>query len=175
MKHCLFFLVVSMVYLILAAAQVETMIPLSKTGYSYVRGNPSSPVTVELYIDLGCSSCLESWPTLTQVYKEYKSRVNFHYKIFPLPYHQQAFILSKGAGVVQHFGSSEEAVFNYFDTVFANQAQIYNSATAGMSYNQVIDLVAGFATAGTGVSQDQYYVGMNSSSSVGNSVEMSAR
>jgi hypothetical protein len=47
-----------------------------------------------------------------------------------------AFILSKAAQTVQLLGKPD-AVFTFFDTAYANQAEIYNSATADMTYNQV--------------------------------------
>ena len=81
----------------LSTSQVpESLIPLSSSSYAYKIGNPSSNVVVEFFIDLGCSSCLEAWPTLQKLVQNYKDRVNFLYRVFPLPYHQQAFILSKG-------------------------------------------------------------------------------
>ena len=78
-------------------AQVaESLIPLSSSGYSYKIGYPASNVVVEFFLDLGCSACLQSWPTLQKLVENYKERVLFLYRVFPLPYHQQAFILSKG-------------------------------------------------------------------------------
>lgn len=153
---------------------VETLIPLQKYGYAFSRGNLSSNVVVDLYIDLTCSSCLDSWPTLTELYDLYKEKVKFNYRVFPLPYHQQAFILAKAAQVVNYFGR-QSAIFSFFDTAYALQPQIYNSATADMSYNQVIELVATWATTGTGVTKEQYYIGMNSSTPEGSTNEMAAR
>lgn len=155
-------------------ADVETMIPLSKNAYAFQRGTSGSNVVVELYVDLSCSSCLSSWPTLGEVYSKYYSKVSFLYRIFPLPYHQQAFILSKAAAVVNKFGAPG-SVFTYMDTVFAQQSEIYNAATADMTYNEVIKLVSAFATSGTGVTDADYYLAMNSSNPVGSSIEMSAR
>lgn len=92
-------LTVSLFYIYkLANAQIvaESLIPLSPSSYSYKIGNPASNVIVEFFLDLGCSACLQSWPTLQKLVENYKDRVLFLYRVFPLPYHQQAFILSKG-------------------------------------------------------------------------------
>lgn len=153
----------------------SSMIPLSKDGHAYHRGNTASLTTVEYFIDLTCSSCLDSWSTLSEVYDKYKDTVHFMYRVFPLPYHQQGFILAKAAQVVNAFGTDSESVFTFFDTAYANQPAIYNSATADMTYNEVVALVQGWATEGTGVTADQYTTGMNSSTTIGSTLEMNAR
>ena len=155
--------------------EVESQIPLSKASDAYQRGNKGSSVIVELFIDLSCSSCLLSWPTLTQVYEAYHEDVNFLYRVFPLPYHQQGFIVAKAAQVVNAFGSSTTSVFTYMNHVFSEQDLIYNSATADMTYNEVIKLVSTFATNDTGVNEVNYYIGMNSSTTIGSLIEMNTR
>jgi len=152
----------------------NTMIPLQKYDYSFPRGNLSSLITVDFYIDLTCSSCLEAWPTLTDLVSEYKDKIRFMYRVFPLPYHQQAFILAKAAQVVNYYGTTN-AIFTFMDTAYALQSQIYNSATSDMTYNQVVQMVAPWATKDTGVTSDDYFIGMNSSTSDGGTIEMSAR
>ena len=159
----------------MATAQANSMIPLSKDGHAYHRGNTSALTTVEYFIDLTCSACLDSWPTLTQVYNAYKDKVHFEYRVFPLPYHQQGFIVAKAAQVVYMLGSNTDAVFTFFDTAYANQAEIYNSATADMTYNDVVKLVSSWATLDTGLTSDQYYTGMDSSTVIGNQCEMNTR
>lgn len=155
------------------ATAPSTFIPLSANSYSFTRGTPSN-VVVDLYIDLGCSSTMDAWPVLTDVVKAYKDKVSFLFHVFPLPYHQQAFLLSKAAWTVQHF-AGDDAAFVFFDTVFAKQPQIYNDATADKTYNEVIALIGTWATDGTNVTDSQYAVGMNKSNPVGQSVEMGAR
>lgn len=155
------------------SATAETAIPLSKNGHAFHRGNLGAITTVELFIDLTCSSCRESWPLLTKVYETYKDRVHFMYRIFPLPYHQQGFIVSKAAHVVNAFAGAE-AAFKYIDTSYIKQPAIYNSATADMTYNQVVDLVSSWAVS-SGITKDEYYTGMNSSTSIGSQCEMNTR
>jgi len=98
MFNVLLLLSVSLFYsyhLTIAQAAVS-LIPLSPSSYSYSIGHHASNVIVEFFIDLGCSACLQEWPTLQKLVENYKDRVLFMYRVFPLPYHQQAFILSKG-------------------------------------------------------------------------------
>jgi protein-disulfide isomerase len=153
----------------------NSMIPLQRTGYAYHRGNTSALTTVEFFIDLTCSACMDSWSTLNQVVETYKNQVHFMYRIFPLPYHQQGFIVSKASVVAYVFGDSHDSVFTFMDTAYANQAQIYNSATANMTYNEVVALVGTWATEATGVTLEEYNMGMNSGNQVGSQIEMNTR
>jgi len=165
-----------LVYCVSAQAG-ESIIPLSATANAYQRGNAASNIVVDLVIDLTCSSCLEEWPMLNEVVAAYGDRVNFMYRVFPLPYHQQAFVVSKAAALVNYY--SPEATFDFMDTAFANQGDIYNSATADMSYNAVVEMVGKWATNGTGVSPKQYADGMNfvpgTSSDASTTIEMNTR
>ena len=158
-----------------AGQKAASLIPLSGQSYSFKRGNPASNVVVELYVDLTCSSCLDEWPTLNEVVSAYSSDVNFLYHIFPLPYHQQAFVVSKAANCVNYYASSADAVFTFMDTAFANQGDIYTSTTADMTYNEVVAMVGSWAINGTGLSEAQYLEGMDSSTTAGNAIEMNTR
>ncbi len=152
---------------------LDTFIPLSSTSYSFSRGTPSL-TTVDLYIDIGCSSTRDVWDILTSVVKKYKTQVSFLFHVFPLPYHQQSFILSKAATVVDHFKGTD-ATFTFMDTAFELQPQIYNDATANMTYNQVVSLVGEWAVNGTGLTPKQFQDGMDKSTPLGVSIEMSTR
>ena len=102
-------------------------------------------VEVEYYLDLSCSACLDAWPTISRVTKTYSALgVKFSFRIFPLPYHQQAFILSKATAIVDFYSDSPDVVFSFMNTCYENQDKILNSATAGMSYNEVVELVGGW-------------------------------
>ncbi len=75
---------------------------------------------------------------------------------------------------MQAYGAPD-AIFTYMDTAFSKQSSIYNSVTADMSYNEVLALVESWATTNTGVTSEQYYNGMNSSTTIGSTCEMNAR
>lgn len=159
----------------MASADTQSFIPLSRNGHAFHRGNTSALTTVEYFIDLTCSACRDSWPVLNEVYNTYKEKVHFEYRVFPLPYHQQGFIVAKAAQVVNVFGSDADSVFKFIDIAYDQQPAIYNAATADMTYNQVVDLVATWATDGTGATTENYYTGMNSSTTIGSQCEMNAR
>ncbi|CAM9628343.1 unnamed protein product, partial [Hapterophycus canaliculatus] len=50
---------------------------------------------VEVYLDLACSDCALMWPVLTDVVDVYGHRAEFLYRLFPLPYHRNAFTAAK--------------------------------------------------------------------------------
>ena len=119
--------------LLSSALSQNSFIPLSPTKYAFqypftdegLANSLIQHVTVEYVIDLGCSSCLQAWPTLMKVASTYSAKgVTFLYRVFPLPYHQQAFLMSKGAGVVEYY-SSAQSVFAYMNACFQNQVLLY--------------------------------------------------
>lgn len=156
---------------LLAAVLGDSLIPLSANGYAYQRGNRDSNVVVEFYFDLTCSGCRDSWPILTRVYEEYGDRVNFLYHVYPLAIHNAGFLLSQAAQVVNYYGD-EGAIWTFMDTAMKNQPQVYNSQVANMSYNDITNLVSSWATEGTGVTAEEYFEGMNTSTSVGSTMQM---
>lgn len=60
---------------------------------------------VEVYLDLACSDCALTWPVLSQVADAYGHQAEFLYRLFPLPYHRNAFTAAKvkRAGQVVEF------------------------------------------------------------------------
>lgn len=158
-------------------AKVTSPIPLSITENSYQKGDKSSRIVVQYIIDLTCSSTMDSWDLLSQVVELYKDTIKFEYRIFPLPYHQQAFILAKAAQVVDFYmqKSDSKSVFTFMNTAIKNQPLIYNDATSDMTYNDVVQLVGKWAVNGTGLSSEQYYEGFDKSSNNGNTIEMNTR
>jgi hypothetical protein len=156
-----------------AASTASSFIPLSANSYSFARGT-QSPVVVDLYIDLACSDTKNVWADLKAVVSEFEKDVLFQFHVFPLPYHQQAFLVSKAAQVVNYY-SGVDAAFTFMDTCFDLQTQISNDATADMTYNEVIDFIGTWAMNNTGLSNVQYKEGMNRSTSVGSQMEMATR
>lgn len=48
-------------------------------------------IQVEIYLDLACSDCKAAWPTIMQAAKEFGRGAEFIFRLFPLPYHSNAF------------------------------------------------------------------------------------
>ena len=62
----------------------------TNVGQGYIRGNKEAKVIVLEYSDYQCPFCARVQPTLTELIKEYGSRVAFGYRHFPLPFHEEA-------------------------------------------------------------------------------------
>lgn len=53
------------------------------------------PTQVEVYLDLACSDCALAWPVMSHVAEVYGNDAEFLYRLFPLPYHRNAFTAAK--------------------------------------------------------------------------------
>ena len=165
-KELLVFL--TLVISTLAVTPYYSSLPLSKTSNTFTRGNKGSDTTVELYIDLACSDCLNSWPTLSSVYSDFKSSTKFVYKLLPLPYHQFSFLLAKSALAVESVSKGHGDVFNFFDYVFTNDIQglVYNSVTGDITYNEMVRMISDWVANCTDVTAEDYIDGKFDHSSI---------
>ncbi len=56
----------------------------------HIRGKADSKVVFVEYADLQCPGCAAAMKTVDAIYEEYKDRVAFTFRSFPLQYHQNA-------------------------------------------------------------------------------------
>ena len=56
-----------------------------------VRGNKDSKVEIIEYSDFECPFCLKHRATMDELYKNYKNKVKFVFRHFPLSFHENAF------------------------------------------------------------------------------------
>ena len=62
----------------------------TNVGQGYLRGNKKAKVILLEYSDYQCPFCARVQNILTELIKEYGSRVAFGYRHFPLPFHKEA-------------------------------------------------------------------------------------
>ncbi|GMI10317.1 hypothetical protein TrRE_jg7767 [Triparma retinervis] len=55
-------------------------LPLSPSSFAFSRGQMGSDVTVDLWIDLACSDCMNGWPVINDVWEAYGDKVKFNYR-----------------------------------------------------------------------------------------------
>lgn len=156
------------------AQQSTSGLPLQKNSYSYIAGDRSSDVTVEMTIDLTCSATRDAWETLSEVVRTYKDTVKFQVRVLPLPYHQFSFLVSKAASTVYYFHGDRDA-FNFMNVAILNQPEIYNSVTMDSSYNDIKGIVRNWAVNATTLSVSEFEEGMDMSTTSGNVIEMFTR
>ncbi|GAB4147784.1 MAG: hypothetical protein OHK0017_09890 [Patescibacteria group bacterium] len=85
--------------------------------YNVVTGKTDSNVMVIEFVDFQCPYCGQIDPTFTQIQTEYKDKVKFVTKMYPLPIHSNAKISAYGALAANNQGKFKE----YKDKLFASQ------------------------------------------------------
>jgi len=72
-----------------APLDVAPSVPsISKANPS--RGPATAPVTIQIFSDFQCPFCKRVLPTLEELEKQYKGRIRFVWRNFPLPFHPEA-------------------------------------------------------------------------------------
>lgn len=56
----------------------------------WVKGPAEAPITLVEYLDFECEACRAYYPTIKQLKEEYKDRVRFVVRYFPLPGHKNS-------------------------------------------------------------------------------------
>ena len=80
----------------------------------HVRGKEDSKVLLVEYADLQCPGCAAAMKTVNEIYEEYKDRVAFTFRSFPLQYHQNARAASaacESAGLQGYFWEMLSAMY----------------------------------------------------------------
>ena len=85
----------------------------------YTRGMPTARVTVEEFSDFQCPACGILEPGLRRVMSDYKDRVNFVFRNFPLQMHKYAFQAARAAEAAGQQGKFWEM----HDLLYDNQKE----------------------------------------------------
>ncbi|MEZ0208630.1 MAG: DsbA family protein [Candidatus Paceibacterota bacterium] len=84
----------------------------------YVEGNEKSKVTIVEYSDPECPFCVTLYPTLKQIRDEYKDKISFVYRHFPLTQiHPHAFDESKAIACAGILGG-KDMYYEYMDALY---------------------------------------------------------
>jgi protein-disulfide isomerase len=82
-----------------------------------VRGAAGAPITLLEYADYECPYCQQSQPMITKIEAEFKGKVAFAYKDFPLPMHPDA----PKAAEASHCAGAQGKYWEYHDALFARK------------------------------------------------------
>lgn len=82
------------------------------------KGNPTAAVTVVEFTDYQCPSCAATQPVIDRLAEEYKDRVRFVVRDFPLQMHENAFKAAEAAEAAREQGKYWE----YVAILFRNQS-----------------------------------------------------
>lgn len=90
------------------------------TDKDHVQGPADAPVTLVEYSDLQCPFCSRFHPTMQQVMKEYKGKVRWVYRHFPLSFHPNAVPAANAA----ECASEQGKFWEFIDKVFSNNSAV---------------------------------------------------
>tara|TARA_Y100000310_G_scaffold92944_1_gene90531 strand:- start:38 stop:751 length:714 start_codon:yes stop_codon:yes gene_type:complete len=91
-----------------------------EVGNSYFKGDAEAPVTIVEFSDFECPFCTRFWSqTLPSIESEYidTGKVKFHYRDFPLGFHQNAQKAAEAARCAGEQGGND-AYFEMHDKIF---------------------------------------------------------
>lgn len=79
--------------------------------------NAHSKVTLVEFGDFQCPACGAEYPIITQLLQTYKGKINFVFRNFPLPQHQNA----KTAAETAEAAGAQGKFFEMYDLLYTNQ------------------------------------------------------
>ncbi len=82
-----------------------------------VRGTEGTGVTLLEFADFQCPYCQQIQPSLDKIEAEYKGKVSFAYKDYPLPMHAEA----EKAAEAAHCAGAQGKYWDYHDVLFAKK------------------------------------------------------
>ncbi|CAH2036742.1 unnamed protein product [Thlaspi arvense] len=140
------------VFLVGVTVQAQLLPPARRDGFVYPPGRKINPDTIliEAYVDPVCSDCRDAWEPLKLAIDHYGSRVALVLHLIPLPFHDNAFVVSRALHIVNTLNAN--ATFSLLDGIFKHQALFYNSQTQLMSRPAVVDKIVKLGTVTLGSS-----------------------
>jgi len=103
-------------------------LPLDESDWT--KGSKTPKVTLTEYSDFQCPACAMNYPWIEEVFAEYKDRISFTYRQFPLPRHKNALpsaYASEAAGIQGKF-------WEMADMLFKNQNYWSESVSAQITF-----------------------------------------
>lgn len=111
-----------------------------KIGDTPVMGSKDAKVTITAFMDLQCPFCTRFYPPVKDVVKEYKGKVNFVMKNYPLSFHQNALGAAKLA-----FAANEQGKYYEMVELLLNNGAVTTddkikeyAQTAGLNYKKLV-------------------------------------
>jgi len=148
---------------LLSVTSSQMSIPRSEVGFVYNNGRSDAKVKVVSFLDLSCPDSQQAFPTLTKVADHFQKDVQLKVVLFPLPYHRNSHVMSKGAHVInsQSNTTTQNNVYSWFKVIYDNLNLVVPSATADKTDGQVLDILAPLAQKACGISPNVFKKGVS--------------
>eukprot|EP00767_Chilomastix_cuspidata_P002916 gnl/Chilomastix_cuspidata/3041.p3 GENE.gnl/Chilomastix_cuspidata/3041~~gnl/Chilomastix_cuspidata/3041.p3 ORF type:complete len:220 (+),score=74.70 gnl/Chilomastix_cuspidata/3041:27-662(+) len=130
-------------------------VPARVQGY-YLIGSPSSKIQIEMWADYTCSDCMITWfediYPLADTFSDDELGVKF--APFSLPYHTASFPTSKAMqaawNITLEDNLSTEQLLSAHNVLFISQSELYNSAVADVTPDELADAVVSLVAGAQG-------------------------
>lgn len=86
---------------------------------------PHAKVTLVEFGDFQCPACGASYPIVTQILNDYKGKVSFVFRNYPLPMHSNAMIAAEAAEAA----GAQGKYFDMYSLLYSNQSEWSDSKT----------------------------------------------
>ena len=84
---------------------------------SYSMGNPNAPIKIVEFSDLECGYCKRAYVEMKKIIKDFKNKVYFEYRHYPLEFHP----FSKQFSIASVCAGEQDKFFDFIEISFANQ------------------------------------------------------
>eukprot|EP01015_Nassula_variabilis_P015920 TRINITY_DN2397_c0_g1_i3.p1 TRINITY_DN2397_c0_g1~~TRINITY_DN2397_c0_g1_i3.p1 ORF type:complete len:208 (+),score=30.93 TRINITY_DN2397_c0_g1_i3:118-741(+) len=123
--------------ILISVVACEQLVPIPETENGFRSGNQNSKLHIEAFYDLACPDSRNHYFLFQKLFgsfAHYPFRFTVHH--FPLPYHQYAFLLHKGAQNVYE-QLDNEGLEEYIDLIFKHQEEFGGPATEDLKTKDV--------------------------------------
>lgn len=103
-------------------------LPLDETDWT--KGSKTPKMTFTEYSDFQCPACGSYYPMLEEMFAEYKDKISFTYRHFPLPQHKNAI----PAAYASEAAGAQGKFWEMADMLFKNQADWSESVSAQITF-----------------------------------------
>lgn len=146
------------IYFCVAIVNTQIELPRQPVGFKYVPTPAASPsskfLTVKVFLDILCPDSYRAFRLLLNIMPRYCDQgVRLTVVLFPLPFHQHSYVLTKAAHAIHCLNSS--LTYHWISAVYENMDKFSMSNTMNSTGEKVLSEIVKLATQ-VGLDSDQF-------------------